>query len=118
MKYPYKIIFIIFFIVLFAGCIRQPSAPVYNQTLAPATNGAYILCEGIWGSDNSSLDRYDFYSKSITNNFYNLANPGLRLGDLAEDIVIWKSTAFITVTTAKTIEVIDVFTGKSKGRIK
>jgi DNA-binding beta-propeller fold protein YncE len=112
-----KIVFIVLLLsTLLLSCIKQPTEPLHTYSTT-GKNGAFILSEGIWGMDNSLLSRYSFDNDSIITNYYEFANPGLRLGDLANDIVIWKQTAYIVVTTARTIEAIDIMTGKSKGRL-
>jgi len=102
--------------LLLSSCIEQPNAPE-NHTPPAVVHGTYILCEGIWGMDNASLDRFDFSSNSVTKNIFQSANEGQRLGDLASDFVVWKNFALISVTTTRTIEKIDLKSGKSLGRI-
>ncbi len=107
---------VIILCTLLVSCIKQPTEPLQVYSTA-GKNGAFILSEGIWGMDNSLLSRYSFDNDSLITNFYEYANPGLRLGDLANDIVIWNQTAYIVVTTARTIEAIDTKTGKSLGHL-
>ena len=94
------------------SCVKQPNEPVDNNTNTGKT-GAFILCEGTWGSDNSTLDRYDFQGNTIINDYYGIANPGMKLGDLASDIVVNGDKTYISVSTAHTIDVIETSTGKS-----
>lgn len=110
-------ILLAFSILIFVSCIKEPTEPVYNHTVQSSVSGAYILCEGLWGMDNASLDRILIDSNTIENNIYEKVNPGLRLGDLANDAVIFKNRLLIAVTTSKTIESIDLKTGLSLGRL-
>ena len=103
-------------LILLIGCIKEPTAPV-QYINSGSGRGAFILWEGIWGMDNSLLSRYTFDNDSIISDYYSFANPGNRLGDVANDIVIWKETAYIVMTSAKTIISIDINTGKLKDRI-
>jgi DNA-binding beta-propeller fold protein YncE len=73
--------------------------------------------EGVWFQDNASLTKYDPATGSAVQDYFAFANPGRRLGDLGNDIVIWKSRAYITVTTSQTIEVLELPSGRSLGRI-
>ena len=98
------------------SCVKQPSEPVDDNTNIGKT-GAFILCEGLWKMDNSTLDRFDFASNSIINDYYGKSNTGLRLGDLASDVVVFGNRTYITVSSAHTIEVMETSTGKSLGRI-
>lgn len=111
-----KVIFLIFSIFLLS-CIREPTTP--NQNPIPSkSNSAIILCEGLWGYNNSSLDKYLFDEDIVLNNFFSLSNPELVLGDIANSLVQKGDTAFIAVTGSNSIEIINVKTGKSLGRIK
>jgi len=98
------------------SCIEPPTEPE-NSPPQSAAHGAYILCEGLWGMDNASLDRYDFATAAITRNIFKTANEGQKLGDLASDFVVHNNYALITVTTTRTIEKIELQSGKSLGRI-
>ncbi len=108
-----KQIYIFSFLLLsiFFACVKQPSEPEFVP-LTEAKNGAFILCEGVWGMDNSSLSRYDFLTHTVISDFYKLANRGYHLGDLANDIVLKNDTAYIAVTSAKAVISINVRTGK------
>lgn len=103
--------------LLLVSCIKEPIAPSVTIKPESSNNGAYILCEGLWGMDNSRLDRFDFNTNTPTMDFFSLVNTGQRIGDLANDITIYGKFAYITVTTAKTIEKIEVSTGKSISRL-
>lgn len=111
----FLIVFILSLLIALNSCIEPPAEPT-NSPPPAATHGAYILCEGLWGMDNSSLDRYDFNSGNITRNVFQTMNSQ-KLGDLASDFVVWKNFALISVTTTRTIEKIDLKSGKSLGRI-
>jgi DNA-binding beta-propeller fold protein YncE len=112
-------IFLIFLFVLLievlTSCVKQPNSPETN--VQNAASGAMILCEGLWHTDNSTISRFDFKTNTLTNDFFGAANPGLKLGDLANSIVIRGDTAYIAVTTPRSIEIINIKTGKWLGRI-
>jgi hypothetical protein len=97
------------------GCQETPTD---NNPISPAGSRAvFILCEGTWGGDNSTITRYDQKSGTFIQDYFGFANPGLRLGDLADHMAIWGDKCFIAVSTTKTIEAIDLKTGKSLGRL-
>ncbi len=113
----YKIHIFLFSLLMFiTSCVQTPEANDDND-LKSSKKAAYILCEGLWNMDNSSLARYDFEISSVTNNFFTKVNPTLRIGDLANHLAIKGDTGFIAVTTAKTIEAFNLGTGISVGRI-
>ncbi len=111
-----KKIVLFLLILLSLSCVKDPLAPVEDDILIGKT-GIFVLCEGLWGSDNSTLERIDESSGRINNSYYNIANPNMRLGDIASDIVTYGDIAFITISTPGIIEIISTINGKSISRI-
>lgn len=113
-----KISILLFLILLFSySCIDNPTNPV-DPDFISGKQGALILCEGLFGSDNSSITCISFADNSYTNNYFRNANDGQKLGDIANDIYIKDSLVYVAVSNSKTIEVFHLKTGKSIGRIK
>ena len=90
-----KISILLFLILLFSySCIDNPTNPV-DPDFISGKQGALILCEGLFGSDNSSITCISFADNSYTNNYFRNANDGQKLGDIAndiyikEDIIVW-----------------------------
>ena len=98
------------------GCVKQPSATSPDVTNF-GTKGAFILCEGLYQMDNSLLSRYDFETNSSKSDYFSYINPLLRIGDTANDILIYKDLGFIAVTVSNYIQVFEIATGKSLGQI-
>lgn len=71
---------------------------------------AYLLNEGSWGSNNASLSLFDTAGGNIQNDYFALKN-GRGLGDQAQDIMIYGSKMYVTVTESKTLWVINPATG-------
>lgn len=74
---------------------------------------AYVLNEGTWGSNNSSLSRVDLATGTINNNVFSAAN-GRGLGDVAQDIVVVGGKAYIAVSFSNTIEVLNLTDNKAE----
>ncbi len=86
---------------------ETPTAP------APAvTTGAYILSEGNFGANNSTLSYYNFSNSTVTNNFYQSVN-GSGLGDSGNDILIYGGKMYIVMNVSSYVQVTDVFTAKA-----
>lgn len=103
-------------LVLCTGCGDDATAP--HTGVSPLSRGVYILCEGLWKMDNATLSRYNPATETVENNFYQQANPTLRLGDTSNDMVVRGDTTFVTVTTSRTIEIFQTSTGKWLHRIR
>jgi hypothetical protein len=81
--------------------------------------GLYILNEGGWGSNNSTLTYYDYDSGKFINNYFVLANPGIEgLGDTGNDIKIYGSKLYAAINTSNYVEVMDAKTAKHIGKIQ
>lgn len=115
-KFTSIIVFFFSVLFLFTKCVTSPEAPE-DQELIIGDEGVFILCEGLWGSDNSTIDRIDLASGRINNSYFRLANPNMKLGDNAGDVVIKGDSVFVAIATYGTIEIFSKSTGKSFGRI-
>ncbi len=106
---------LLFFAVFLPSCVKQPAEP-------PETDGnisgsaALILCEGLWGMNNSSLSAFEISNAKLMNNYFLNANNS-PLGDIANDIILKGDTAFIAVSESGIIEAVNIKTGRSLGRI-
>lgn len=76
----------------------------------------YVLCEGLFNMNNSTLGLLDFDKHSMTNDFFQQIN-NRKLGDTANDIQRYGSKLWIAVNVSSDIEVMDVQTGLSIKRI-
>ena len=81
--------------------------PVSEETAA-----LYILCEGLWGTNSSTLAYYSFENQDLDKDYFNTVN-GRKLGDVGNDFKIYGSKIYIAVTTSSQVEVIDAHTGVS-----
>lgn len=94
--------------------------PTPDPTPAPTPeagiSGAYILNTGSMGVTSGTLDFYDFETEALNENVFEALN-GRKLGDTANDMLIYGSKIYITVTDASTIEVVDL-DGKSLKQIQ
>lgn len=76
----------------------------------------YLLSEGLFNLNNSSLMRYTFKdNKKVTDYFLRLNQRGL--GDTANDMAIYGSKLYVVVNVSSQVEVIDLLSGKSIKRI-
>lgn len=76
----------------------------------------YILSEGLFNLNNSTLMRYTFHNDQLVNDYFNHINRR-GLGDTANDMAIYGSRIYIVVNVSSQIEVVDLNTGASVKRI-
>ena len=87
-----KLLFFSAVSLAFAAC-SDDHAALTDDTDRPGTGSAlperlYVLCEGLMGANQASIDYYDFSTGSYLRNAYVEANPNvvLELGDVGNDL--------------------------------
>lgn len=81
-----------------------------GDSAAVAMPHVLILNEGLWGDNNASLSYLDLATGTLENNWFSNRN-GRGLGDLAQDLVVYGSKAYVTVSESGSLEAIDTATG-------
>ena len=81
--------------------------------------GFYVICEGNMGSNQASLDFYDFQSGTYSRNIFAERNPNqvMELGDVGNDAKIYGSQLWLVINCSNKVEVCDKFTAVSRGHI-
>lgn len=77
----------------------------------PKTQGFYILGQGSFGSENSTLYYYDLNTKTVTDRF-TAANPGTVLGNTANDMKAYGSKLYVAVDVSNKVLVLDAASGR------
>lgn len=77
----------------------------------PQTQGFYILGEGSFSSESSTLYYYDLNTKAVTDRF-TAANPGAILGNTAIDMKIYGSKLYVAVDVSNKVLVLDAASGR------
>jgi len=89
--------------------------PEINTGAAEPTQ-LYILSEGLFNLNNSTLASYDLNSKTLVTDFFLTVNKR-GLGDTANDMGVYGSKMYVVVNVSSQIEVLDLKTGKSLAQI-
>ncbi len=96
-------------LLLLASCTLQPADYTDDDTPVPtaSSDSLIILCEGLWGMDNSSLSLLDH--GTLTNRWFQQQNPGRKLGDTGNDILQVNDTLIaISVNWSNIIQYINL----------
>ena len=113
--YIYQTLFCAF-LSLFVACDdledKSTSTTIDGNITETGTAEIYILSEGLFNLNNSSLAKYSFKSNKLVKNYFKDLNKR-GLGDTANDIALYGSKLYIVVNVSSTIEVIDFQTGIS-----
>ncbi len=97
--------------LLFTSCNDEPLFQTNDQTDLDLQNQSiYVLCEGLFNQNNSSLAYFD--SNSAVNDIF-FSNNGRKIGDTANSIIHYGNKLYIAVSVSDNLEVIDATNGKS-----
>jgi hypothetical protein len=95
--------------------MEDKQKPDSNTGMAEPTH-LYILSEGLFNMNNSTLASYDLNSKSLISDYFLSVNKR-GLGDTANDMGIYGSKMYVVVNVSSQIEVLDVKSGISLAQI-
>lgn len=97
------------FCLLICSCNHQEEPETYETVgkINDSLKGIYILNEGLFNMNNSSLTFVDAEKGIVQNNYFEKQN-GRPIGDTANDIAIYGSKMYIIVNVSSTIEVTDL----------
>lgn len=98
------------------GCVKDPVIPSESAG-SLAGDGILVFNEGLFGRDNASVTYYDRATGETRQNFYEAVNPGLRLGDTANSLFVRDGLGYVVMSGSNAIEIIDMATAASRGRI-
>ncbi|OJW18474.1 DUF5074 domain-containing protein [Mucilaginibacter sp. 44-25] len=101
---------------IFSSCRKDRVTPDPVDSVAPA-NGIYILNEGNFSRNNSSLTFFSISSQTTISDIFKTQN-GRGLGDTGNDAKVYGSKMYIAVNVSSTIEVVDAKTAKVIKQIK
>lgn len=99
------------------GCNPSNEDPNPNNQPTPFEGGVWVLCEGSFGSGNSSLWHYNPTSQTVTADVFHLVNDAM-LGDVGQSMYLYNSTLYVVVNNSGVVYAIDSNTGKVEGLIE
>lgn len=91
----------------FTACNNDDEKDIVNVN-------ALVLNEGGWGANNASITCLDTRNGNVVADWFENANNGRPLGDVAQDMLKYGSKVYATVTFSNSLEVIDPKTGASQ----
>lgn len=111
--------------VLAAACrgdelvIPSEQEPVGDVHPDSSVKGFYLLNEGNMGSNKSSLDFYDYTTGVYSRNIYAERNPNVvkELGDVGNDLQVYRGRLYAVVNCSHKVEVMDAATGVRIGQV-
>lgn len=106
-----SLLYTIALVAFLAACRDDKIIPDPEPEPVAERKGIYVLAEGSFNGNNSTLTYYNYDNKALTADKFNSEN-GRGLGDTANDIVVYGSKMYIVVNVSSTIEVVNAQTTK------
>ena len=85
------------------GANGSDSTAVHSPVVAL---GAYVLNTGNWGGNDASIQYLDFQTGKLSEDLYAAAN-GEGLGDLGQDLCVYGSKIYVTVSGSSKVVIMD-----------
>lgn len=83
-------IYIISIVALLSACSLEPADNIPVETPTKTSDKLLVLCEGLWGLDNSTISLID--NGEVTNCWFQKNNSKMHLGDTGNDIIMVNDT--------------------------
>ena len=99
--------------VLFTACKKKP---VTQESSIIGSNGLFILNEGVWEHNNSSISYYNLDDNKCTTDIFTAVN-NRGLGDTGNDLQRYGSRLYCVVNTSENVQVMDLYTAKVIGTV-
>jgi len=101
---------------IFASCKKDDRSSTEPEQPTAERKGLYVLCEGLFNGNNTSLAYYNYDDKQLTTDrFFAVNKRGL--GDTGNDIKVYGSKMYIVVNVSSTLEIVNPHTGASLKKI-
>jgi len=94
------------FVSILASC-KKGKDPEFTLP----TQGVYVLNQGNFNQNNSTLTYYDYRAKTTTPDLYQSAN-GSKLGDTGNDVGVYGSKMYIIANNSNRVNITDAKTAK------
>ena len=113
----FRILLLWLFLAASFSCVRDPESPA--EAVPPEVRaGILVINEGLFGRDNASITLYDRASGEVQQNAFQAASPGLKLGDTANSMAIYREQGYVVMNGSNTIEMVQLPSLASLGRIR
>ncbi len=99
------------FVTVLASCRKDKTNPTPDTPTAQRA-GIYVLNQGGFMKNNSSLTYYDYSTKTLTADIFASANTNT-LGDVGNDLGIYGSKMYVVVNNSNTIFITNKKTAKT-----
>ena len=100
---------LILLLCLAASCVKD-TPPATHASLPSATQGVYVICEGLYPLPDAGLYLYKPSADSVFGELYAAANSGATLGEVFQSMARIGNSYFLVVNNSDKIVVLDTAT--------
>lgn len=100
--------------IIVCSCVKSPTQS--TEQLLPSASIVYVVNQGIFEHGNSSITAYYPDSNMAVTDVFKIVN-GRSLGDVGNDIALYKGKAYVVVNNSDKIEVMNAATAVSVGTV-
>jgi len=111
-----RLLLVLAFTSILSACRDDQNNKEPQPAPVAERKGLYVLAEGLFNANNSSLSYFDFEENTLSEDRFKEEN-NRGLGDTANDIAVYGSKMYIVVNVSSTVEVVDAKTAKSISQI-
>ncbi len=90
--------------------VRDTVCPPPAEVKIP--KGYYLISEGTYGKGDSQLSFYNNETKNITMDYYGDNNSGAKIGDTAQDFIVYGEKGYLVMNGSNKVVVININDGK------
>ena len=103
--------------LLFVSCSEDDNLPDRYIPLGAYDSGVLVLNQGGFGHGDASVSYISFGFTAFENDIFSLVNPDIILGDTAQDVGLYGTSAYIILNGSNKIEIVNRYTLQSTGTI-
>jgi YVTN family beta-propeller protein len=95
-------------ILVASACHKKKTEPTPVDPLANYNNGTgvFIVHEGQYSHNNSSVSFFNKNNNTVINNLYEISNNNSSLGDLTQSMTVFNKKAYVVVNTSPKLEIV------------
>lgn len=113
-----KFLHFLLFCIFLSACddMKDVPTPIDLPLTTGESGKMYVLSEGLFNMNNSTLSLLNFDNRTINSNYFLFQN-NRRLGDTGNDMKAYGTKLWIVVNVSSQVEVLDLISGLSLKRI-
>lgn len=102
----FKSFLMLLFAIIFIASCNSDNGNDDSENDATQVNGLYVLCEGVYGQNNSALSVFSFTDSTLASDYFSVVNK-TGLGETANDMLVVDNDLYVVVSGSASIMVLN-----------